>query len=138
MVPGYQDGLVSCMSLNFGIISGSQIINIAVSQKCVAALSLSLSLCIWILILVLLDCLVLHDWSSRRLFTKSPSLVYLNCRYQAPSPVPDKSDNVLSGGQVTSGVVVIDGTVPPSVASAGVPTVPKSSRHPPGYDEVCD
>lgn len=32
---------------------------------------------------------------------------------------------MLSADPATSGVVIIDGTVAPSVASAGVPTVPK-------------
>lgn len=37
------------------------------------------------------------------------------------SPLPRKSDDMLSADLSTSGVIVIDGTVPPSVASAGVP-----------------
>lgn len=48
------------------------------------------------------------------------------------SPLPRKSDDMLSADLSTSGVIVIDGTVPPSVASAGVPAVPENPRQRPG------
>ena len=85
------------------------------------------ALCVYVRIWIL----VLLGQSRHRLFTKTTSPKYLKLRAPWLSPVPAKSDNVLSAEPVASGVIVIDGTVPASIASTGVPAVPKNSRQQP-------